>query len=267
MGAWEMGVDTPSQLTVTVLGYWGTYPGPGEATTGFLVEYGQTRILLDCGSGVLAQMMHVCEVRDLSGVVITHHHHDHVADLGVLTYAVLLARLMTLRTELLPVYMPPAGPDMSHALQAEPLLDVYTVDERSKVTIGGMEIDYARTEHPVYCLAVRITAGGRSFVFSADSAWQPDSHAPVRTALLQLARDADLLICEASMYAGQEEAAKQAGHMTAPQAGLLAAEARVKRLALTHYPHYGDPRDLARQAADTFGGDVKLISTRQVLTV
>lgn len=267
MGAVKVADETQSQLKVTVLGYWGTYPGPGEATTGFLVEYGETRILLDCGSGVLAQMMHVCEARDLSGVLITHHHHDHVADLGVLTYAVLLARLMKLRTELLPVYMPTAGSDLTEALQAEPLLDVHTVDEHSQVTIGGVEIRYARTEHPVYCLAVRITAGGRSFAFSADSAWQPDSDAPVRTALPELARGADLLICEASMYAGQEEAAKQAGHMTAPQVGQLAAEAGVKRLALTHYPHYGDHRDLARQAAATFGGDVELIATRQVLTV
>ncbi|WDL95776.1 MBL fold metallo-hydrolase [Alicyclobacillus sp. ALC3] len=254
-------------LTVTVMGYWGTYPGPGEATTGFLVEHGDTKILLDCGSGVLAQLMHSCEVKDLSAVVVTHHHHDHVADLGVLTYAVLLSRLMKTRTQKLPVYMPHPGPDMKQSLGAEPLIDLHVVDEHATVAIGDVLVRFARTQHPVYCLAVRMEADGKVFVFSADSALDPESTGAGRPDLPDLARGADLFVCEASMYAGQEVDARGAGHMTAPQAGLLGRAAGVRRLALTHYPHYGDHRDLKAQAEMTYGGPVELLSTRQVLTV
>ncbi len=254
-------------LTVTVLGYWGTYPGPGEATTGFLVEHGDTKILLDCGSGVLAQLLQLCDVQDLSAVVVTHHHHDHVADLGVLTYAVLLSRLMKTRTEKLPAYMPQPGSDMKQSLLAEPLIDLHVVDEHSTVAIGDVLVRFVCTQHPVYCLAVRMEVGGRVFVFSADSAWDPQSSVAVRQGLPDLARGADLFVCEASMYKGQESDAKGAGHMTAPQAGLLGREAAVRRLALTHYPHYGEHRDLKMQAEATYRGPVELLSTRQVLTV
>ncbi|MDQ0190221.1 MBL fold metallo-hydrolase [Alicyclobacillus cycloheptanicus] len=246
-------------MRLHVLGYWGTYPGPGEATTGFLVETDTEKILLDCGSGVLAQLFHICDIPDLTGVVITHHHHDHVADLGVLSYSLLLARLRGTRTEELPFYMPPGEASLMRSLRGEPLIALREIDETSHVNVGDVTISFARTIHPVPCLAVRMEHNGKRFVFSADSA-QSDT-------LTAFAADADLFLCEASMYAGQEEEAKRTGHLTAPQAGQTAAAAGARKLVLTHYPHYGDHNDLREQASAAFGGEVELVRTRAVLSV
>jgi ribonuclease BN (tRNA processing enzyme) len=97
------------------------------------------------------------------------------------------------------------------------------------------------------------------FVFSADSA--------LCSNLRQIAEGADLFLCEASMYDGQEEAARRAGHVTARQAGTLAKEAGVKRLALTHYPHYGNLDDLIRQASAAFQGPVERLHLLKILEV
>jgi ribonuclease BN (tRNA processing enzyme) len=246
-------------MKVQVLGYWGAYPGPGEATTGFLVETEQAKILIDCGSGVLAQLFKVCAMADLTAVVITHHHHDHTADLGVLGYSVLLARVTNQRSQRLPVYMPRGNAALEAELRAEPLIDLQFIEEDSKFTIHGVEVSFARTTHGVYCLATKMKLGDKSFVFSADSSYcRP---------LVEIAFGADLFLCEASMYAHQEEDARKTGHLTAKQAGELAREAGVKRLVLTHYPHYGDILDLRDQATVAFGKPVEMIETLQVLDV
>src|SRR5690606_18052010 len=90
-------------LRVTVLGASGSYPGPGRACSGFLVEGGGTRVVLDLGSGALANLLAVLAARrsppeeevradaslldDVDAVVISHQHPDHWTDLTGLRVA------------------------------------------------------------------------------------------------------------------------------------------------------------------------------------
>ena len=72
-------------------------------------------------------------------------------------------------------------------------------------------------------------------------------------ALLALARDADLLIHEATVDDALAERAGQYGHSTPRQAASLAKEANVKRLVLTHISlRYTDAEVLRQQAAAIF---------------
>jgi len=246
-------------MEIQVLGYWGTYPEAGEATTGFLVNTGNERILLDCGSGVLSQLFKVAGIAQLDAVVVTHHHHDHVADLGVLSYALLLSRLQGTRTRPLPIYLPEAATPAVADLQGEPLAEVHWIDTDSVLKLAGTTLRFVETTHPLYCLAPRFEANGKAFVFSGDSSWNED--------LLLHAADADLFVCEASMYRGMEKQAKGAGHLTSHQVGQMGAAAGVKQLALTHYPHYGDVDILVREATEAFGKPVRRVHTLDVLPV
>lgn len=73
-------------------------------------------------------------------------------------------------------------------------------------------------------------------------------------AIVELARDADLLVCEATFLDGEEDRAADFGHLTARQAAELAAEAGVRRLVLTHFsarhPRSADFAAQAREAID-----------------
>lgn len=252
-------------MRVHVLGHWGAYPEPGQATTGLLVETDKHRVLIDVGSGVLAQLFDICPVADLTAVIVTHHHHDHTADLGVLGYALLLSRITGSRTAKLPMYMLQGSPERMSELAKEPLADVHildanaVLDPKASIDIDGIQVSFARTAHAVPCLAVRMEYQGKVFVFSADTSY---SHG-----VTQLARGADLFLCESSMYFGQEKDAHAAGHMTAPQAGQMATEAEVKQLVLTHLPHYGNLADLVLQAATTYAGPIARAEHRMVLEV
>ncbi len=51
------------------------------ACSGYLVEDGDTCILVDCGSGVFSKLRRVRDYVDVDAVVITHMHPDHFFDL------------------------------------------------------------------------------------------------------------------------------------------------------------------------------------------
>jgi ribonuclease Z len=82
-------------------------------------------------------------------------------------------------------------------------------------------------------------------------------------AAFALADGADMLICESTFASADAGLARDYGHLTAGQAGRIAAESRARLLVLTHfsqrYDHEpGGVQRLAGEAAAEFGGTVVL---------
>jgi ribonuclease Z len=72
-------------------------------------------------------------------------------------------------------------------------------------------------------------------------------------AAVELAGDADLLVCEATFLSEDQDLASAYGHMTATQAAWLAREAGVRRLVLTHFSQrYTDDGRFAAEASEIF---------------
>ena len=73
-------------MKLTVIGCWGAYPGPGGASSGYLIENERAgssdRFLLDCGSGVLSKLHEYTDITKLNNIVLSHYHADHIADIG-----------------------------------------------------------------------------------------------------------------------------------------------------------------------------------------
>jgi ribonuclease Z len=78
-------------------------------------------------------------------------------------------------------------------------------------------------------------------------------------AAFTLADGADTLVCESTFAAAESALAREYGHLTAGQAGRIAAEARARQLVLTHFSQRYDTaalQRLAAEAAETFGGEI-----------
>jgi ribonuclease Z len=76
-----------------------------------------------------------------------------------------------------------------------------------------------------------------------------------------LAERADMLVCESTFAESEAALARDYGHLTAGQAGRIAAESGVRLLVLTHFSQRydrGDGDRLAGEAASAFGGQIVL---------
>ncbi|HEY2239300.1 MAG TPA: ribonuclease Z [Streptosporangiaceae bacterium] len=78
-----------------------------------------------------------------------------------------------------------------------------------------------------------------------------------------LADGADLIVCEATFLDADAELAPAYGHLTARQAGQIAAESGVRTLVLSHFSQrytHQDPRRFSDEAGAVFGGEIVVAS-------
>ncbi|MEA3200321.1 MAG: hypothetical protein QOE90_1749 [Thermoplasmata archaeon] len=231
-------------------------PRPGDAGSGHLLEHGETRLLVDCGGGVLGELVKHASLASLSGVYLSHLHHDHVADL----YPIALWARFTRRK--LPVFGPPGTRTLLYrwfslfSSDPDPYVEALAITEMSEWTVyetGELRFMACPVEHNVACLALRAEAGGKRFVYSGDTR--------AGALLEEAAQGADLALFEATyqdLKEGQVPEKTRDHHMTAREAGEVAVKAQVKRLVLTHLRDNLDPALSRRQAEEGFGGRVEM---------
>jgi ribonuclease Z len=101
---------------------------------------------------------------------------------------------------------------------------------------------------------VLFRTSGQKIVYLTDLGYTEANRARAE----ELARDADLLICEAAFLHEDETLARERHHLTARQAGELARAAGARRLAPFHFsPRYGGrERELFDEAGAAFGGPI-----------
>lgn len=214
-------------MKLTIIGCMGAYPTQEMATSSYLLESNQFKLLIDVGSGSFQNLAKVMEPTDIDAVVLTHYHHDHIADLGVLQYAYQLKpTLENTPQKHLNIY----GHQNSEWFANLTMPNVstgyaYQVDDTLRV--GPFKITFLKTIHPVTCYALRIEEKEtkKVMVFTADSAYLAD--------FITFAQDADLFLADGMLLDGNEN---HVAHMTSAQVAKIAELANVKQVVLTHLP-------------------------------
>ena len=234
-------------MKVTVIGCWGGYPAAGGATSAYLIEKGDFSLLLDAGSGALSKLQQYKSVSEIDGVILSHYHHDHIADIGVLQYARLVEYYVKGIDKVLPIYG-----HKEDLVRFDSLTHEYTIGvayhPEQELKIGPFFITFLKTKHPVPCFGMRITDGAQTLVYTADTSFQEE--------WIPFARNADLLVTDSNFYAGQD--ASKSGHMTSQEGAFIAQRANVKELILSHLPQYGDNGQLVKEAKMSYSGPVSL---------
>ncbi|MBY7143060.1 MBL fold metallo-hydrolase [Virgibacillus sp. NKC19-3] len=234
-------------MKLTVIGCWGGYPAPNGATSAYLIEKDNFALLVDAGSAALSKLQTYKQVSDIDAVLLSHYHHDHVADIGVLQYAKRVQSYTLGNKEILPIY---GHTDDKQGFAK--LTDDYTkgmvYDPNTSLELGPFSITFLHTDHPVACYGMRITDGKSTLVYTADTSFKEE--------WIDFAKGADLLITDCNFYAEQD--GSQAGHMTSREGGMIAERASAGELMLSHLPQYGERSQLVGEAKQNFKGVVHL---------
>jgi ribonuclease Z len=240
---------------VVILGSAAAVSDANHDYTHFLLIGETSLILVDAGSNPLGKLQNLGIPDDaLQDIILTHFHPDHTAGLpNMMMHLWLLGRKKPLRfyalhhcvnrvEDMMLAYSWDSWPDFFpvsfHRVTERPCAPVLDNDD--------FHIESWPTLHFVPTIGLRITnkRTGKVLAYTCDTQPIP--------ALVDLARDADILI--------HESAGEGFGHSSARQAGETATQSGAKSLALIHYQVWNtDPTPLVGQAGETYSGPVRLL--------
>jgi ribonuclease BN (tRNA processing enzyme) len=256
-------------VRLTIVGCSGSFPGPDSAASCYLVEADGFRLLIDLGSGALGAVQRHVSLYEIDAVCLTHLHADHCLDLC--DYSVARSFHPDGPKPAIPVYAPAqAAERLGRALVADPaagagpgrqlggISDTFSFATLTPglMEIGPLRVTAAHVNHPVETFGFRVEHAGRSLAYSADTG--------PTDALVGLARDVDVLLCEASFVepAGAwAPALPENLHLTGRQAGQHAARAGVGQLVLTHLVPWNDRSRTLDEAGQAFSGPLSLAAS------
>ena len=234
-------------MKLRVVGCSPAWPNPGGAQSGYLLE-GSGRLLLDCGPGVLARLREEDGWPRIDAIAITHFHLDHWGDLVPWVWGSLYGLGHDLpRVEL---WLPPTGADQLAEFgrrlgwpdMFERVFELRAYAEGAPFRAAGFELVAVRLPHyTLETYGFRVTNGTRTVAYSGDSG--PSER------LAELARDADLFVCEATLISGEADGEPR-GHLSLDEALAAHASSGARRLLVTHRPRELPIDDRCEQAFD-----------------
>ncbi|MFM1966302.1 MAG: hypothetical protein RL134_2027 [Actinomycetota bacterium] len=247
-------------MRLTVIGCAGSFPGADSPASCYLIEHDGFRLLLDLGNGALGVLQRHIPLQDIDAVVLSHLHADHCLDLCGLY----VARRYDPEGphDRIPVWGPrgtAARMARAYDLPEEPGM-TGQFDFRDLVAgahaIGPLTVTAARVNHPVEAYGFRVAVDGHAIAYSGDTGES--------AALIDLARDADVALIEASCL---ESRPAPDVHLTARQAAEHAQAAGAGILVLTHLVAWNDPQATMAEARPAFEGEIMLASSGLVIDV
>lgn len=231
-------------MKLTVVGSGTAAPERERVCSGYWIESGATRLLMDCGAGVVHGMArHGLPWGRLEHLLLSHFHTDHIADVPMLLFALKWGTEEG-RSAPLTIWAPHGFGDRLRAMAtafgdhvADPgfPLEVREVSAGERFDAGPVSVTVAATPHTDHSVAYRLEQGDTAIGYTGDTGPSED--------VAGFLSDCDLLVAECSL---PDEAAV-AGHLTPSSLAAMAGAAAPGRLVVTHvYPQLDALDPLAR---------------------
>jgi len=222
-------------VRLTVIGSSPAWPNPGSAHSGYMLDADGSRVLLDCGPGVLGRLRESEMWPEVDAIAITHFPLDRWGDLVPWVWG--------------SFYLATNGPVPKPALWVQPggtafltalgerlgfpdmfertfHLDEYGPD--TPFEVGKLTVTATRVPHyTLQTYAFRVESDSHALAYSGDSAPSQE--------LVEAARDADLFVCEATLLRGELDGQPR-GHLSLEEAIEAYEASGAKRLLVTHRP-------------------------------
>ena len=219
-------------VQVSFLGTGDAFSSGGRHQAGYLVQDGNTSVLLDVGSSTLGSMkQHGIDPATVDLVLISHLHGDHFSGLPFLFLQYIFEQK---RQRPLQIAGPPGTEERVWALfrtvyrdlASEPLPFAVHFTEMAPgapVSFDAVHVDPFRVPHQEkdISLAFRVSVAGRTVLYSGDTGWTE--------ALVEQSHGTDLFICECCSFE-----TRMSMHLDYPRLAENRSRFGTKRMILTH---------------------------------
>lgn len=237
---------------VIILGSAAAVPSREQENTHLLILTRKRTVLVDCPGNPLVRIADGgVDPQSITDIVLTHFHPDHVSGFASL----LMSLWLSGRTEPMSVYgleqTINRARQMMEMYEWKNWPDFYPVNFITVPGVpltpiladDGVRIMASPVAHMIPTMGLRVEFLDRSKTLAYSCDTEPSQ------LVVQLARDADILIHEAT--------GSSIGHTSPSQAGEVAHQAGVRSLYLIHYPpQNGSYANLENEARKTFSGQV-----------
>ena len=254
-------------MRVTILGSGTCVPRLKRSSSSFLLQVQHELLLFDLGAGTMRRLLEAgFTISQVSHIFFSHLHPDHTGEFVSFLFATKYPQTYRRRTPF-QIIGSRGLHDFYEGLRAvykewiefeAGIMSLIEMDNNGhdQFVNNTFSVDTLPMAHIETSVGYRITgADGATVAYSGDTDFCENA--------VGLARDADLLICEAAF----PDAMKVKGHLTPSLAGRIAVEAGVKRLLLTHFYPECESIDVEAQCRRTYDGPLILASDLMVVDV
>jgi ribonuclease BN (tRNA processing enzyme) len=227
--------DQYMAMKLNVIGSSPAWPNPGGAHSGYLLEGNGDRLLLDCGPGVLSRLREAEGWPRVDAIAITHFHLDHWGDLVPWVWGSMYrARNDDVGRPTVWVYegghdyLEKLGSRLGFPDMFDRVFDVNEYAADRPFTAAGFEVTPVRLPHyTLETYGFRVARDEVVLAYSGDSG--PSD------ALVDLAREADLFVCEATLERAELDGQPR-GHLDLDETLEAFSRSGARRLLVTHRP-------------------------------
>jgi ribonuclease BN (tRNA processing enzyme) len=255
-------------VRLTVLGCSGSVVGPDSPASGYLLRAPHTPpLVLDFGGGVLGALQRHIDPGSVH-VLLSHLHADHCLDLpGLFVWRRYHPLAASAPAGKALMYGPSdtwsrlGAASSPYGGEIDDFSDIFDIRhwvDGEPVTLGTLTLLPKHVCHPTESYGLRVTdPSGASLVYSGDTG--------CCDAVVELARDADVFLCEASWTHSPDRPRNL--HLSGTEAGRIAAEAGVRELLLTHIPPWTSREDVISEAKAEFDGPVHAVVSDETIEI
>lgn len=236
-----------NNIEITPLGTVSPYCKGDCNCPGFLINYNDKKILLDCGNGITRLMNFPNDLNNLN-IFISHFHDDHFGDVGCIQYASFVYHNLGLLYKKVNVYLPKNDFRLCKEKiinNRESYCNYYDISDYKEYYIDDLKISFKDNKsHTINSYMIKLENDDIKIVYTSDI-----GNTNINS-IINFSKDADLLICESSFIIEHNSNSKT--HLTASMAGRIAKLCNCKRLLLTHFWPETDKILYLREAREEF---------------
>jgi ribonuclease BN (tRNA processing enzyme) len=260
-------------MKLQIIGSGTMYPQTDRFSSSYLITIKNEKILLDCGAGTLLKMFeNRISYEKINHIFISHTHTDHVADLFPILHAIFVKGIFNHnKTRTTPLYIYGAKgfkkmfdqfkyylwPDETPQFEINIVESNFQKIHINNITLEIFPVTHAKDKLKLQPRGIVIDDCRSTFVYTGDTDLSS------ARSVIQKSQKADALLIDCAKPINWGTGS----HLEPREVGIIANEANVRKVILTHLTGKNENIDITDEIAKYYKGKVIIVKDGMKLSI